>query len=1012
MSRLDAHNDSDDNIDIVGNELAILERWKTDPNITTPPTAGKTDERGEFTICSYPCVEPFTLSHTKLLTSVIKDVLLRMALCDGRAVKVIDSVKEDVMPQVADMQITLERLGCLRANPRLIPANCVAHTNAVLSIYHQLCKMNMIYRKQRIMAYCIGCRAPLSNFERSMCHATRLVPHAQVSFPLKDRPDVHILVAMKSLWTLAVNWALCVHPSSQYVEVRVAASNETFIIAENCVQNLFPANNDDTDGHTGCEVLNSFRGEQLYAVQYVPVFECDTRAIDKTGRRFCIICDELVDSTDGTGIIPLAPQLNAAYYDLCVREKVFPAHLLSAQWPLDAGGKFTEQIDNFGGSNVFHTEKAIIMLAKANGRLRHTESRLLEVATCLRCGSRLIEKPVLAQFIDVKAAIGSVRRHAAATKWCPDFIHAYRMNEWLEHGDDWAISCFGDNGIPIPLPGDEFTSSSSSSSPAIEVFHSSFEHVAALIYNYCANANGHRTIDCIAENCREAHPWFYTLLTLSTLIMDKWLVSNVIVTDMVLKKTEDDMTVRTSTAPPIHHLLSAYGADAYRLHCINSIIKRESRLALIEIELDLLSRDIIRPLYTALRQFSVQPNSNSAISDSDNNNTPQSYTFDVQRLCTTAKGELDKWILSLYGQLVADIKNYLDNYHLTEVIAKLVDFVQELVKWYIHLNGNGSIASPCYKDVLFYVLSHLAALLWPITPYLSTHMRQTLLPYNQSTDVAASAVTAIYHDAICVRMSALQMAIEQMKSVIDMAKAIRHTKHIPIAQRLTNIIIIHTDDAVRENIAALKSYILTELNVGQMTTGSDTNPYHMRLKAKPIYARLHKRPDYKALAQYIRKMTEKHIQKRLLDGDFCKETRITMNDVSLDYVQKGNCEWNFLAARSNGALIVLLDTQLTDVGVQRMSVANEIIGYVTELRNLLHQKRHNFLRIFYTLHLYSSDKQAMASVKSIIEDNLVMIETAIRTTFRVLRNEQLWKTMIEEEYIVLGAKLKIYICRP
>lgn len=984
---------SDESIDIVANERAILNQWQSTPLIT------EHSEKPAYTICGYPNADPFTLSHTKLITSIIKDVLLRTAQQNGLKPIVIDSVKEDAVQKFEDMQRTLERLGCVKTIPRQIEKDCPMHSCAIQEVYRKLCHMNMIYRMQKIMPYCIQCRAPVSNFEWNVRRSTRLIPYAHVMFPLKNRSNVKILVAITSAWELAVNVALCVNPSAQYVEIWDKSSNEVYLIAENSMRNIFPADAVDD----AIEILYTYRGENLRGFEYTPVFDYFSNATDWTGW-FRIICDEIVDSFEGTGIVLLAPHLVKEHFQLCTRENIFPTHQLNASRPLDEQGKFSEPISDLMGCNVFDCEKALIMLAKAKGRLKVTDARLREVPVCLRCNTRLIEKPVLSQFINVRNGIEKVRQYAAQTTWCPDFIWQFKLGEWLENSDDWAISRFDGDGIPFPMAANvpsnvaELNTLSPNSVAPVhtEVFHSTFENAAAVIAEYHGldKGNGRRTIECIAENCEEAYPWFYTLLVLSSLVIDNFLVENVIVTDMVLKELEDDMEVRRGTSPPVYNLLSKYGSDAYRMYCMNSIIKNESRLSLMEIELNLLCLDVIKPLYSVLHHF-----------HGDRNQSNRLYSFNTEYLRGNEKNPLDKWILSLYGQLETGIQNDMSNYHLTEVTPKLVDFMEELNKWYIHLNQNQN--SPGFKDILLYVLSNLSHLIWPIVPFVSEHVSQALMRYqsdNSRADVLCKN--------ICVHLPELEMAIEQMKAVIDLARSIRQRKRIPVAHALAEIVIINKDNAVLENIIALKSYILAELNVVQLTTGCCTKPYKMRLKAKPIFARLHNRSDYKALAKYIRKMSDKHIQKRLLDSNFCNESQITMGDISINYVQKGSCAWNYFEARTSGNFVVLLNTQLADANVQRICAANELIGYINDMRNMVQYRRYNYLRIFYGTLQYSSDKVAITTLQSIIDEHLAMIEGAIQTEFRPMQNEYSWKPLIEDEFIVLGVKLKIHICRP
>ena len=92
----------------------------------------------------------------------------------------------------------------------------------------------------------------------------------------------------------------------------------------------------------------------------------------------------------------------------------------------------------------------------------------------------------------------------------------------------------------------------------------------------------------------------------------------------------------------------------------------------------------------------------------------------------------DKWIISQYNQLVADVTDSLEKYELGMAVQKLYDFIWDVFcDWYIEiakirLNGDDEQAKATVKAVLVYVMSNTLKLLHPFMPFITEEIWQTL----------------------------------------------------------------------------------------------------------------------------------------------------------------------------------------------------------------------------------------------------------------------------------------------
>ena len=92
----------------------------------------------------------------------------------------------------------------------------------------------------------------------------------------------------------------------------------------------------------------------------------------------------------------------------------------------------------------------------------------------------------------------------------------------------------------------------------------------------------------------------------------------------------------------------------------------------------------------------------------------------------------DKWILSKYNRLVADVTDNLEKYELGLAVSKLYDFIWDVFcDWYIEicksrLNGEDKQAADTARSVLVYVFTNTLALLHPFMPFITEEIWQSM----------------------------------------------------------------------------------------------------------------------------------------------------------------------------------------------------------------------------------------------------------------------------------------------
>ena len=143
----------------------------------------------------------------------------------------------------------------------------------------------------------------------------------------------------------------------------------------------------------------------------------------------------------------------------------------------------------------------------------------------------------------------------------------------------------------------------------------------------------------------------------------------------------------------------------------------------------------------------------------------------------------DKWVLSLYNDLVKEVTDNLERFELGIAVQKLYDFIWDVFcDWYIELAKirlqKGGEPAQCAKRVLIYVMSNVLKLLHPFMPFVTEEIWQSL-PHEGASIMVSDWPQ--YSDAL--NFSAEE---EQMNMIMDAVRAIRNRRaemNVPHSKR-------------------------------------------------------------------------------------------------------------------------------------------------------------------------------------------------------------------------------------
>lgn len=431
--------------------------------------------------------------------------------------------------------------------------------------------------------------------------------------------------------------------------------------------------------------------------------------------------------------------------------------------------------------------------------------------------------------------------------------------------------------------------------------------------------------DFIAEGVDQTRGWFFTLHAIAGMVFDSRAYKAVISNGLVLDKNGNKMSKRLGNAVNPFEAIEKYGSDPLRWYMISNSSPWDN-LKFDPAGVAEVSRKLFSTLYNTYSFFALYANV-----DGFDNNAPQ--------LPLEKRPEIDRWILSLLNSLIKEVSDALDDYEPTRAARAINDFVNEnLSNWYVRLNrkrfwGGGMTDDKISAyQTLYECLLTVSQLIAPFAPFFADRLYTDLMTGTGKDVVSVhlSAFPKVNGKAID---SDLEERMQLAQTVTSMVLALRRKASLKVRQPLQKIMIPVVDEHQRVALEAVKSLILTEVNVKELSLITSEESTLVK-RVKPDFKKLG--PKYgkamKAVAAAVQSLSQQQISELERNGSLTialadgSEAAIEASDV--DIISEDIPGW---LMANEGNVTVALDIVVTPE-LRMEGIARELVNRIQNLR--------------------------------------------------------------------------------
>jgi len=849
------------------------------------------------------------------------------------------------------------------------------HKSYVESVWWALSEMfnkGLLYQGYKVVWWWPQGGTALSAGEVGQGYQTIDDPSVMIRFPVKGEEKTSFLAWTTTPWTLPSNIALAVHAATDYATVEVEGG-ERLILAAALVGKVLGEQ---------AEIVSTRKGAELVGMRYEPPFRY---AEPEGGPAWQVVDADFVSLDSGSGLVHLAPAFGEDDFRVCKEKGLGFLQLLRPD------GRFPEQVTDFAGRFCKEADRDIIRNLRARGILFKEEVYRHDYPFCWRAmQDPLIQYARRSWFIRTTQEIERVKANNERVHWEPDHIKSGRMGQFLDGNVDWALSRERFWGTPLPIWKNDETGvveSIGSVADILERNPAAFAHFDAAkaadptlqdhlmvhkpwidevtwtkagepgVYRRVPevidcwfdsgcmpfaqwgfphqNADGFERsfpADFITEAVDQTRGWFYSLMTISSLMFPERALphpfKNCVVLGLMTDEKGKKLSKRDKNYTDPLELMDRVGADAVRWALYVGTVPGQNTRFFDEAATDAV-REFLLKIWNVYSFFVTYANIDG-------------WSAHVSRPPLAQRPDMDRWVLAELDATVRAVRRELDDYKSHMAVRHLLGFVDGLSNWYVRRSRARFWASDDSTDkraafsTLYEVLVDLTKLAAPFVPFMTEQLFQNLVR-REDGSAPESVHLARFPEPEQSRVDdGLRQTMERVRNVVTLGQRVRNENKLKVRQPLSEAIVVVADDAERQAIDRFASAIREELNVRELGFTQEPQKYvefelvpNFRLLGpklgKQVPACKEALAEADGSALYAEMEANEKIVLRLPDG---------LIELTPDEVEVRLSAREDFAAASGAGQVVVLDTRLDD-SLRREGLAREVINRIQRSRKAM-----------------------------------------------------------------------------
>ena len=873
------------------------------------------------------------------------------------------------------------------------------------SVWHLLKTLydnDLIYKGYTIQPYSPAAGTGLSSHELNMPGAYqdvkdtsavaqfKLIEDEASEFLYKDKGagDVYIIAWTTTPWTLPSNTALAVGKKITYVKIKTynpyTKLPVNLILAEDLLGKWFKPEQAqaDYDSYSADQklipyvVLQKFSGADLEHLRYEQLLPY---VQPEEGDAFKVVMGDFVSTSDGTGIVHIAPSFGAD--DMRVGKK----YGMGALTLVDKQGKFVDEVTDFAGRYVKNYKDEedyrsvdidISIKLKEDNKAFNVQKYQHNYPHCWRTDKPILYYPLDSWFIKASARRERMVELNNTINWKPSHTGEKRFGNWLENLQDWNLSRSRYWGIPLPIwrtaDGSEEKCIGSVAELTAEInkandklgitqevpqdLHKPYIDDVTLVSNSgeamkreadlidvwfdsgsMPYAQWHHPMenqevfkrsfpaDFISEGVDQTRGWFYSLHAIGSMVMDSVAFKNVVSTGLVLDKDGVKMSKRLGNVVDPFETLANYGADPTRWYMMTNAQPWDNLKFDIS-GVEEVKRKFFGTLYNTYSFFALYANIDG-------------FVYGEERIPLEQRTEIDRWVISLLNTLIKEVDAEYADYEPTNAGRKIQSFVEDhLSNWYVRLcrrrfwKGEYAADKIAAYQTLYECLATISKLMAPLAPFFADWLYKNLNGTTGKDDHVSVHLSLIEDPELSAIDKELEQRMDYAQRISSLVLSLRAGERLRVRQPLQKILLPILDSSFKDQVEKVKDLILSEVNIKEIEYLEDTAGF-IKKKIKPNFKTLGRKlgKDMKAAAQVINSLSQEDIDQIEKTGLYALSISDAQYDLTTEDFEISADEIPGWQVATDREITVALDITLTDE-LKKEGIARELINRIQNIR--------------------------------------------------------------------------------